>query len=81
VFGTTTLALDDGKTVSGLAVHEDENKLVLLLPSAARQEVAKSTIEARKLQPVSPMPTGLVKTPAELGDLLAYLMSPHPQAP
>jgi putative heme-binding domain-containing protein len=81
VFGTTTLALNDGKTLAGLVVDEDENKLVLLLPSAARQEISKASIEARKLQPVSPMPTGLVKTPAELGDLLAYLMSAHPQAP
>jgi len=47
----------------------------------ARQEVVKSEIEARKLQNASPMPSGLVKTPAELADLLAYLLGEIPQAP
>lgn len=81
VFGTTTLATDQGKTLAGLVVEEDERQLVLLLPTAIRQIVAKSEIEERTLQPTSPMPSGLVKSPAELGDLLAYLMGPSPQAP
>jgi putative heme-binding domain-containing protein len=81
VFGTTTVATQDGKTFAGLAVEEDERQLVLLLPTAERQAVPKSNIEDRKLQATSPMPSGLVKTPAELGDLLAYLMSARPQAP
>ena len=54
---------------------------MLLLSDATRQKVAKRAIETRKEQPTSPMPSGLVKTPAELGDLLAYLLSPNPQAP
>jgi putative heme-binding domain-containing protein len=81
VFGTTSIVTADGKTLSGLVVEESDRHLVLLLPNAARQEVAKSQIEDRKLQNVSPMPSGLVKTPAELADLLAYLLSPQPQAP
>jgi len=81
VFGTTTIATVDGETLSGLVVEENNESLVLLLPTAARRSLAKSDIEARKLQPVSPMPTGLVKTPAELGDLLAYLLSANPAAP
>jgi len=62
-------------------LEEDERQLVLLLPTAIRQSVVKSEIEERTLQPTSPMPSGLVKSPAELGDLLAYLMSPSPKAP
>ena len=62
-------------------VEENDTDLVLLLPTAARQVVAKSEIETRKLQPTSPMPSGLVKTPVELGDLLAYLLSENPKAP
>ena len=41
----------------------------------------KQSIEARKLQATSPMPHGLVKTPAELGDILAYLLSDNPRSP
>jgi putative heme-binding domain-containing protein len=81
VFGTTAIVTVDGKTLSGLVIEENDRQLVLLLPTAARQEVAKSQIEDRKLQNASPMPSGLVKTPAELADLLAYLLSPNPQAP
>jgi putative heme-binding domain-containing protein len=81
IFGTTSIVTDDGHSLTGLVVEENDEQLVLLLPTAVRQAVAKSTIEVRKLQPTSPMPSGLVKTPAELGDLLAYLLSPNPQAP
>ncbi len=81
IFGTTTIVTDDGKSLSGLIVEENDREIVLLLPTAQRQAVLKSAIEERKLQATSPMPAGLVKTPAELGDLLAYLLSSNPQAP
>jgi putative heme-binding domain-containing protein len=81
VFGTTSIVTVDGQTLSGLVVEENDRSLTLLLPTAARRELAKSDIETRKLQNVSPMPTGLVKTPAELADLIAYLLSADPQAP
>jgi putative heme-binding domain-containing protein len=81
VFGTTSLVTTDGKTHSGLVVEENDEQVVLLLPTAARQAVAKTDIEARKLQPVSPMPSGLVKTADELRDLLAYLLTPNPRIP
>ncbi|MGD9720573.1 MAG: ThuA domain-containing protein [Pirellulales bacterium] len=78
VFAATSIATDDGRSLSGLVVEENDAELVLLLPTSVRQTVAKSTIEARQLQTSSPMPTGLVKTPAELGDILAYLLSSNP---
>jgi putative heme-binding domain-containing protein len=81
VFGTTTIVTADGQSLSGLVVEENNEQVVLLLPTATRQSVLKSEIEARKLQNASPMPSGLVKTPAELADLLAYLLSENPQAP
>jgi putative heme-binding domain-containing protein len=81
VFGTTTVVTADGQSMSGLVVEESEHSLTLLLPTAVRQEIAKSDIEARRLHSASPMPSGLVKTPAELADLLAYLLSENPPAP
>jgi putative heme-binding domain-containing protein len=79
VFGTTSIVTVDGRTHSGLAVAEDDRHVVLLLPTAERIEVQKSEIEGRKLSSLSPMPAGLVKTPAELADLLAYLLSAEPR--
>ena len=81
IFGTTSIVTDEGRALAGLVVEEDEQRVVLLLANATREEVAKKSIETRKLQNTSPMPVGLVKTPAELGDLLAYLISANPQAP
>jgi putative heme-binding domain-containing protein len=81
IFATTSILTDEGRTLAGLAVEENDERLVLLLPTAARVDVPKRGIEARKLQATSPMPHGLVKTPAELGDILAYLLSDAPRAP
>jgi putative heme-binding domain-containing protein len=81
VFGTTSIVTADGRSLAGLVVEENDDQLVLLLSNAAREAVPKRAIEARKLQPISPMPSGLVKTPAELCDLLAYLLAANPQAP
>jgi putative heme-binding domain-containing protein len=81
VFATTSIVTVDGETLSGLVVEESDNRLTLMLPTATRREVDKRDIDERKLQNVSPMPSGLVKTPGELGDLLAYLLSADPQAP
>jgi putative heme-binding domain-containing protein len=81
VFGTTSIITSKGETLSGLVVAENDRHLTLLLPTAQRREVSKSDIDERKLQNVSPMPSGLVKTPAELSDLLAYLLSADPPAP
>src|SRR5262249_7190444 len=49
VFAATSIVTTDGQTLSGLVVEEDERRLVLLLPTASRQELPKTQIEARKL--------------------------------
>ena len=74
VFRATLFVLRDGKTLSGLVLGETSGKIELLLPDATRKTIAVADIEERKLQNLSPMPAGLVKTPEELRDLLAYLL-------
>jgi putative heme-binding domain-containing protein len=74
VFRRTTLATDDGKTVTGLVVSETADGLELLEQDGTRRSLAKGDIVERALQDVSPMPAGIVKTPAELSELLAYLL-------
>jgi len=81
LFRATTIETTDGKPLTGLVVRESADEIELLLPDATRKTVAAVEIESRQLQAVSPMPAGIVKTPAELRDLLAYLLSDNPQAP
>ena len=65
----------DGKVLTGLVlISETADKIDLLLPDATRRTLAVAEVEQRRVQKTSPMPAGLVKTPAELGDLLAYLL-------
>ena len=80
-FRATTLTLADGRVPTGLVVGETADALELLLSDATRMTVKKKEIESRKLSDQSPMPAGLVKTPDELKDLLAYLLSDHPLPP
>ncbi|MFO1020810.1 MAG: c-type cytochrome [Planctomycetales bacterium] len=64
-----------GKPLTGLIVGETADKVDLLLSTGERLSIPKSNIEERKLLDTSPMPTGLVRTPEELADVLAYLLS------
>jgi putative heme-binding domain-containing protein len=81
VFRATFIETKAGKSFTGLVVKETADVLELLLPDATRKEIAKKDVEDRKLLELSPMPSGIVKTPEELRDILAYLLSDSPQAP
>ena len=74
VFRATSFVLRDGKTLSGLVLSETSQRIDLLLPDATRRTLAASDVEQRRIQNTSPMPAGLVKTPDELRDLLAFLL-------
>jgi putative heme-binding domain-containing protein len=75
LFRWTYLVLKNGEETSGLITDETAGDILVLLPSGVRRIIRKNDIATRELQNRSPMPEGLVKTPAELGDLLAYLLT------
>ncbi|MEI8017621.1 MAG: hypothetical protein WCH39_05430 [Schlesneria sp.] len=75
VFKSTLVATHDGKVISGLVVSETGDKVELLLPDTKRIAIQKSQIDERKFGDVSAMPVGLVKTPEELRDVIAYLLT------
>ena len=81
VFRTTLVVTTAGKTITGLVVGETADKLELLQPDATRITIPSTQVDERKLQDASPMPAGLVKTPDELRDILAYLLSENPPPP
>ena len=74
-FRTTTLALADGRVLSGLVVADGGERLILLDSQGARHDVRKSDIEQKTQSDKSPMPEGLQAglTPEEFADLIAYL--------
>ena len=75
VFRSTLITTHEGKVISGLVVSETGDKLELLLPDTKRMTIEKSQIDERKFGDVSSMPVGLVKTPEELRDVIAYLLT------
>ena len=75
VFKSSTIETKEGKVLTGLVVTETGDKLEVLLPDTKRVTINKSEIEARKLTDISAMPAGVVKTPEELRDVIAYLLS------
>ncbi len=75
VFRSTLITTHEGKVISGLVVSESSEKVELLLPDTKRMTIEKSQIDERKFGDISAMPVGLVKTPEELRDVIAYLMS------
>ena len=81
LFRSTRIATVSGEVLSGLLVGETAETIELLLPATTRRIIRKADVEARMLTAISPMPAGLVRTPAELRDLLAYLLSESPLAP
>lgn len=80
-FRAATLALADGRTLTGLVLNDTQTQVELLQPDAVRVTIAKEDIDERVPSTLSPMPSGLVKTEQELRDLLAYLFSERPTPP
>src|SRR5262249_51234749 len=80
-FRATRLTLTSGQTLSGLVTAETGESVELLLADGSRRIVPRRDVEERELSRLSPMPVGLVRTPAELRDLLAYPLSDRPLPP
>jgi putative heme-binding domain-containing protein len=75
MFRWTAFGLKDGSEVDGLVVAESPEEVEVLMPSSLRQKILKEDITSRQIQNHSPMPEGLINTPDELRDLLAFLTS------
>ncbi len=75
MFRWTLVRLKDEQEVAGLVTGETGDSIELLLPAGVRRVLRKNEIASRELQDRSPMPEGLIQTPAELRDLLAFLLA------
>ena len=79
-FRATTLTLTEEEEASGLLVADTDTQVELLLINGTRRTFDKNKITARRIQELSPMPEGLIQTPAELRDLLSFLLSQKQEA-
>ncbi|MDB5333407.1 MAG: rane-bound dehydrogenase domain protein, partial [Phycisphaerales bacterium] len=74
-FRWTVAKLKDGDVITGLVTSETGTDVEFLLPTGIHKALKRSDIAASRIEDRSPMPDGLIQTPAELRDLLAYLVS------
>ncbi|MFK7817585.1 MAG: PVC-type heme-binding CxxCH protein [Planctomycetaceae bacterium] len=77
----TWLALtEDGRTVTGFKIDEDDEVVVLKGADGVRVSIQKQDLEELIRQPVSVMPSGLLTrmNEQEIRDLFAYLRSSQP---
>jgi putative heme-binding domain-containing protein len=81
LYRASLITLVSGQSYTGLVLNESADQLELLLSDATRKTIALKQIESRETLKLSPMPVGLVHTPDELRDLVAYILSDKPEAP
>lgn len=81
MFRWTMVRLKDGDTFAGLVTSETADEIEFLLPAGMHRTVKKSDVVRREIQNRSPMPENLIQTPAELRDLLAFLLTLKEQPP
>ena len=79
LFRGTVIQTNDGALSEGLVVNETSELLDMRMSDTTLKTFKKSDIKARKQEDRSPMPQGLVRTPDELQDLLAYVMRDNSQ--
>ena len=76
-FRSTVAALADGRVLTGLAVEDTPDRLVLKTADGGRVALKPSEVEERRTSDASLMPEGLAQamSDADLVDLLAFLSS------
>lgn len=74
------LVTDDGRVLTGLAVEENEQRVVLKVQGGKIETIPRDQIEAYKVSELSMMPEDLEKqlTPQEIADLMSFLALDKP---
>jgi putative heme-binding domain-containing protein len=79
-FRATSLALKDGRVVSGLLLREEGQVLIVADSQGKELRIPVDTVEERSIASVSPMPANLADQIPEndFYDLIAYLLTKQP---
>ncbi|MFN0207597.1 MAG: HEAT repeat domain-containing protein [Planctomycetota bacterium] len=76
-YEASVFEIDGMPPVSGTVIFEDNNTVEVVTGPGQKQKLQKDKVKARFIQPISPMPAGLIDAlkETEFGDLLEYLAS------
>jgi putative heme-binding domain-containing protein len=74
LFRGTLVRTKDGQIYYGLVIGETADTLDMRLQDTSLKTFKKADLTGRKQEERSPMPQGLVRTPVELRDLLAFVL-------
>jgi quinoprotein glucose dehydrogenase len=74
-YGSVTLTLKDGQTVSGILMAETEHELTLKTTEAEPLKIAAARIAKRENQPSSMPPMGYLMSRREIRDMVEFLSS------
>ncbi len=79
-YQATTLALKDGRVLSGLLVEDGKDRVILKLEGGRVENIPRDQVDELKTGRVSLMPEGVENqlSPSEIADLFAYLRAPDP---
>ncbi len=81
-FRATTVALEDGRVLTGLILNDEGEVIVLADNQGKEARLPKDTVAERQVTPLSPMPANMAEQieEKELYDLLAFLLSKSAEA-
>src|SRR5205823_11251933 len=76
----TTVVTTDGRSLTGLVVEDNPQRVVLKLPGGGRQTIPRGDVEYANVSPLSMMPEGIEQLfdRKELADLFAFLALDRP---
>jgi putative heme-binding domain-containing protein len=76
-FRASTIALADGKSVTGLLLREEGEVLVIADETGKEIRIAKTTIDEQRVMRVSPMPANIAEQlgDGDFYDLISYLLT------
>ncbi len=79
-YPTYTIAMTDGRVISGVLVEQDKNAIVVRGSDGKEITLARSLVDAMRTSPTSMMPEGLITklSDQQVRDLFAYLRSTQP---
>ena len=79
-YQATTVQTTKGRTLTGLVVEDDAQRIVLKLQGAKLETIPRNEIDEISVSPVSLMPEGIEKQlkPQEIADLFAFLTLDKP---
>ena len=81
-FRATTLALKDGRVITGLVLRDPGEVIVLADAQGKEINIAKSDVEERSVVPLSPMPANMAEQvdEADFYHLMGYLLNQREKA-